>query len=218
MKWQPLYLSKVEKDNLPEFLVVYGTGFPKELGAPDNFLTDSEIVSLNSGKNILQNNTRIACRATLRWLLSVYTGISPKSYQIILNCFGKPCIPNFGVFFNVSHTNSSFLIGISVLGRIGTDIEILNGDENIQEISRFAFTDDEKISFVNEAGFLKTWTHKEALLKAAGLGLTNDLHNFDAVNITTKWGLKAYSFKCRNKETATVVVRAKSELENLYFI
>jgi len=218
MNWKPLNLSNVEKENLPEILVVYGTGFPTELGAPANFLTDSEIISLNTGKNILQNNTRMACRATLRWLLSVYTGISPKSNQIIVNCFGKPCIPDFGVFFNVSHTNSSFLIGISVSGRIGTDIEQLNGDENIQEISSIAFTDNEKISFVDEAGFLKTWTHKEALLKAAGLGLTNDLHNFDAVNFTTKWGLKAYFFKCLNKETATVVLRTKSELENLYFI
>ncbi len=218
MNWKPLNLSNVEKENLPEILVVYGTGFPTELGAPVNFLTDSEIISLNSGKNVLQNNTRIACRATLRWLLSFYTGISPKSSQINVNCFGKPCIPGSGVFFNVSHTNSSFLIGISVSGRIGTDIEQLNGDENIHEISSIAFTDNEKISFVDEDGFLKTWTHKEALLKAAGLGLTNDLHNFDAVNFTTKWGLKAYSFKCRNKETATVVLRTKSELENLYFI
>ena len=218
MNWKPLNLSNLEKENLPEILVVYGTGFPKELGAPADFLTNSEIIGLNTGKNTLQNYTRIACRATLRWVISCYTGISPASNQIILNCFGKPCIPDSGVFFNVTHTSFSFLIGVSVWGRIGTDIELLNGDENIQEISHFAFSDDEKIRFLNDVDFLKIWTQKEALLKAAGLGLTNNLQSIDSEKLIKRWGLKAYSFACPNQETATVVVRAKSELESVYFI
>lgn len=218
MNWQPLYLSNLEQENLPEILVVYGTGFPKELGTIDNFITDSEMISLNSGKYILQNNTRIACRATLRWLLSIYTGISPKSNQIILNCFGKPCIPDTGVFFNVTHTSFSFLVGVSITGRIGTDIEILKGDENLLEISQYAFSVDEIKASFNDITFLKIWTQKEAILKAAGIGLTNNLNNIDSDNLITRWGLKAYSFACPNKETASVVVRAKSELESIYFI
>ena len=218
MNWQPLNLSNVEKETLPEILVVYGTGFPTELGAPANFLTDSEIISLNSGKNVLQNNTRIACRATLRWLLSFYTGISPKSIQIILNCFGKPCIPDSGVFFNVTHTSFSFLVGVSISGRIGTDIELLNGDENLQEISEYAFSGNEVKALLDDTSFLKIWTQKEALLKAAGLGLTNNLQNIDSDKLITKWGLNAYSFSCPNNEIASVVVRAKSQLESVYFI
>jgi phosphopantetheinyl transferase len=218
MNWQPLYISNVKKENLPEILVVYGTGFPKELGIPENFLTHSEIIKFNSGKNKPQNSTRIACRATLRWLLSIYTGISPKYNQIIVNCFGKPCIPDSGVFFNVSHTSFSFLVGVLVSGRIGTDIELLKGDENLQEISEYAFSGNEEKALFDDTSFLKIWTQKEALLKAAGLGLTNNLQNIDSDKLITKWGLNAYSFSCPNNEIASVVVRAKSQLESVYFI
>jgi len=218
MNWQPLYPSNVKKENFPEILVIYGTGFPKELGIAENFLTNSEMIKFNSGKNKLQNTTRIACRAILRWLLSIYTGISPKSNQIIVNCFGKPCIHDSGVFFNVSHTSFSFLVGVSISGRIGTDIELLKGDENLQEISENAFSGNEVKALFDDTSFLKTWTQKEALLKAAGLGLTNNLQNIDSDKLITKWGLSAYSFACPNKETASVVARAKSQLESVYCI
>lgn len=218
MKWQPLDFSKLAAEKLPELLVVYGTDFCDKQFTPSDCVTEKETAVFNSGKIHIQNQTRIACRAVLRRLLSIYTGIPPKQIELSLTKKGKPCIANSGLFFNVSHTNSSFLIGISVSGRVGTDIEILKGDEDINEISLTAFSTQEIKIAKDGPSFLQMWTKKEALLKAVGLGLTDNLSKISGNELINKWQFKEYSFICPNNETASVIARLKSELTTIHIV
>lgn len=218
MKWQSLDLSQITAAKLPELLVVYGTDFSENQGFFSDFITEEEKYVFTGEKNQMQNQTRLACRAVLRRILSIYTGIPSKQVELTLTKRGKPCIANSGLFFNVSHTDSSFLIGISVSGRVGTDIEILKGDEDINEISLTAFSAQEIKNLKDSSSFLQMWTKKEALLKAAGLGLTDNLREISSNALIDKWGLKEYSFICPGNETASVVARSKSKLTTIHVV
>lgn len=218
MKWDSLDFSQLSADKLPELLVVYGTDFRDNLVPLSDCITEQEKDVFTKGKNHIQNKTRIACRAVLRRLLSIYTGIPPEKVEITQTKRGKPCLANSGLFFNVSHTDSSFLIGISVSGRVGTDIEILKGDEDIYEISLTVFSAQEIKNIKDSSSFLEMWTKKEALLKAAGLGLIDNLREISSNELIDKWELNEYSFICPGKETASVVARSKSKLTTIHVV
>ena len=124
------------------------------------------------------------------------------------NRFGKPFINNSGLFFNLSHSRNSFLIGINTIGRIGVDIEADMPDDT-DTIADFSFSENERELFRrNPENFLKIWTQKEAFLKAAGTGLLQNLSCIDSITSIPKFGMKCITFTCPDTETASIVFRA----------
>jgi 4'-phosphopantetheinyl transferase len=122
----------------------------------------------------------IACRAGLRTILGEMAGIPPLEVPLVFSEFGKPGLapPYDALHFNLSHCPGLALVALSHDGPVGIDLEPQSRAESLlecersfchpQEISDLPTREDERASTL-----LRIWTHKEAVLKAMGTGLSH---------------------------------------------
>ncbi len=124
-------------------------------------------------------NRSIISRGALRYILGRYLQQSPGSIEFGVGINKKPYIKNNtnNICYNISHSGNWILIAIAN-SEIGTDIELINPDFNYKEVLSDNFSVNE-INHINQNNPLETfyllWTRKEALTKASGKGLDEDL-------------------------------------------
>jgi 4'-phosphopantetheinyl transferase len=130
----------------------------------------------------------IISHIALRRLISHYTRIPPNKINFTKNNFGKPYIDYEGLYFNLSHTTGKTIIGF-FNQEIGIDIEYLDQELDIDELIPLIMSNKEqKILKQLQAPakknmFIKLWTRKEALLKAIGSGIHDDITTLDVSNL-----------------------------------
>jgi len=122
----------------------------------------------------------------LRILLSKFVDQQPAEIEFQYGINKKPFLNYLN--FNISHAKNSILIGIS-LEPVGVDLEYLDPSFNFQDILIPCFHPEE-IAFITNgfdaaANFYTIWTRKEALLKATGEGLTDDLNQISTLRSRT---------------------------------
>ncbi|MBW8331757.1 MAG: 4'-phosphopantetheinyl transferase superfamily protein [Prolixibacteraceae bacterium] len=197
-----------------DLVIVYGTNSMAENPDLHEILTPEELIYADRLKGSGQKSTWLSCRSALRLILGSYLKKPPIEIEFRKGRFGKPFIVGTNLCFNVSHTNRSFLLAFNSSGRIGVDIEMLTGKEDLQLLIRYAFSDAET-NYCNNGNlaerFTEVWTRKEALLKAAGIGLVDQL---TAITVTGTTGndisrlkLNSKTFTCPNGETGSIVYR-----------
>lgn len=116
-------------------------------------------------------------RGLLRTILAGYTGCPARLVAFAETAHGKPHLDAAPPVpaFNLSHSNGVLLLGVSMDGDVGVDIEAVTA--LLDDIAPVAFTLDECArlaalpEMVRDAYALRLWTCKEAVLKAAGTGL-----------------------------------------------
>jgi 4'-phosphopantetheinyl transferase len=123
----------------------------------------------------------IACRATLRLLLSRYTGDLPDKILFRYEPHGKPALGGApGLQFNLSHSRDFAAIAISRSNAVGIDIEFIDPDFRCREVApEFLSTEELRVLAARSPAaqpnfFFQIWTIKEALLKAVGGGFSLD--------------------------------------------
>lgn len=145
----------------------------KELERAHRFVTD-ELTS-----------RYIASHAAMRLILASYLEVDPKTIDYLRGPRGKPYLEDYPVHFSLAHSHDVALIGVSLHGELGVDVERVNPEtvkKNLHEsvfhsgeLERWApLTDSEK-----PEAFFSAWTHKEALLKLLGTGLYKDMKELD---------------------------------------
>jgi len=131
------------------------------------------------------------CRAILRVGLGLHLGVHIqgkhiRQIRIKTTERGKPYIEGCGLHFNVSHCRGTGLLAFTRSGEIGVDVEQVRTDVGALQIAAQHFHPRE-IDFIASAKdateqacrFTRIWTRKEALLKATGLGISEDMKSFD---------------------------------------
>lgn len=121
-------------------------------------------------------------RAFLRRVLAQYTCQAPQAVMLALGPHGKPVskpvadgAPHLG--FNLSHSRSACLVGVMRGHEVGVDLEDRRRLPDLGELMRAHLTRREQAAALATAAgarddlFLRLWTRKEAVLKAAGAGL-----------------------------------------------
>jgi len=152
----------------------------------------SPLMLSDDGQNevsLRPRHERTIRRFYLRLLLGAYLGISGKDDVISRMVKGKPVLDSnihqHQLNFSSAGSNGCCLIGISTAGHIGVDLE-QSGRETGKPLAlvRRYFSADEQSQFeglpeaeLNRA-FLHTWACKEAVVKAAGHGIANQLCRF----------------------------------------
>jgi phosphopantetheine--protein transferase-like protein len=199
--------------------LVYGRSNPDNSEWLAGYLDESDKCRYNK----FRSTTPLECRAVLRMLLSQFLNSPPEAIRIPATKTGKPYIQYNGLFFNVSHCESSYLVAISKVGRIGVDIEHLSGNDDIVSLADYAFSTDEKHACFSAGdattNFAKIWTLKEALLKTSGTGLVNNLSQLNVFEKLYQYRLNFNTFTCPDNEMASVVYRGGRGFldEPLYF-
>ena len=135
---------------------------------------------------IQQRATR---RFYLRLLLGAYLGLPGKDIHITRRIKGRPeldsALTNRELDFSVARSNDCYLIGISNGPTIGVDLEIAaRTTGNPMALARRYFSQAEATALselkdeeLNRA-FMHTWACKEAIVKANGMGIANQLCRF----------------------------------------
>lgn len=117
----------------------------------------------------------------LREVLCAASGIPADSIDYTRGPFGKPSMAGVDFHFNFSDTKDAVLIGIGP-EELGVDLETMERRVDHERVAEHYFTpqevreiDEARDDALRKRRFLEFWTRKEAVLKASGVGIMDDL-------------------------------------------
>ncbi|MGM3175139.1 4'-phosphopantetheinyl transferase family protein [Dickeya lacustris] len=129
---------------------------------------------------------RELAHGVLLWLLAPLCQRSPQSLEIARDRYGKPFLPHYPhIQFNLSHTQGAVAFAFAEGIPVGVDVERCQGQvARKRAIAQRFFHPDEQheLATLDDRAFLpafiQLWSHKEAYLKALGMGLRKPLSSF----------------------------------------
>lgn len=145
-----------------------------------------------AGDSFTTGQLKFARRFYLRLLLGAYLGIPGKDVHITRNRRGKPVldasIHNEPLHFSMAKSGDRLLLGLSTSHYLGVDLEpVARKAHNALGVASRYFSGAEYRELKKlrggkrEAAFLRAWACKEAVVKASGLGIANQLCRFTVV-------------------------------------
>lgn len=150
--------------------------------ALENHLTSDELDRASSFHFEVDRTRYVSSRGALRALLARYLDVEPRLVVVVTDPGGKPRLSEVAhrspIQFNVSHSGSLVVIGITRDMPIGVDVEETTSDIPHRAMARRFFSPEELGVFdaspVEEQAdlFFAVWTRKEAYLKGIGEGLS----------------------------------------------
>jgi 4'-phosphopantetheinyl transferase len=152
----------------------------------DNTLDDVEKKRASSFRFEHLRGQYTFAHAFKRQVLSHYFPFKkPSEWYFHQTPAGKPFIKE-GIAFNLSHSASSVVVALvesTDKGAVGVDIECFRQMDDLESMIEMVCHPDEMqqldICDDRSKGFFKLWTAKEALLKACGSGLIDDLNRIN---------------------------------------
>ena len=144
---------------------------------------------LSPAETLTAGQLRFARYFYLRLLIGGYLGIPGKSVQINRSERGKPvldrAVHDSDLHFSFAKSDDRLLIGFSTSGLVGVDLEpLLRKAHRPLAVAQRYFSAAEAEALgaldnkrVDEA-FLRAWACKEAVVKASGEGIANQLCRF----------------------------------------
>ncbi len=157
-----------------------------DLGKLSNPLTPDAAADSSGLSQIPQRATR---RFYLRLLLGAYLGLPGKDVHIARRKKGRPeldsRLSNGELNFSVARSGSYYLIGVNSGATIGVDLETATRRPgkpmalarryfSKQEIAALSKFDEGEL----HRAFMHAWACKEAVVKASGVGIANQLCRF----------------------------------------
>jgi len=155
----------------------------------------------------------IVAKYTLRKILSAFLLVPAVEISFHKAENKKPYVN--GIEFNVTHSKNYILIGVSS-SKIGIDIEHIDHDFTYDLIASSNFSPEE-LKLLNQdnssLNFYSIWTRKEAILKASGEGLTDDMTELNSLSsiITRKQAkYRLRSFKIDKEYTGCIAFEERT--------
>lgn len=129
----------------------------------------------------LESSRFVTCRAGLREILELYSGVERREIKFGYNSAGKPFLTRQegpdGIRFNLSHSGGLAVYGITRGREIGVDIQHVRPISGIDGLVNRFLSVKERCTIENltadrrTEAFFSYWTAKEACLKAKGLSM-----------------------------------------------
>lgn len=184
-----------------------------------DFLSKEEKLKQDKISNSEFRTNFLVSRYLLRSMLSDFDdSIDPKDWAFEVGQFGKPHLDNQrsikNLHFNLSHTKGYVACMVAEGYECGVDIQLKNKNILWESISKevLSFDEYESIKRIKDVTkkenlFYHYWVAKESLLKAKGVGLTEDMkdHFFsisksDDGNKEIYYSRDPLSWKCMTKK------------------
>lgn len=149
-------------------------------------LSEEELQQAACFMQLQHQQAYIARRHFLRSILSKFTGISTSQLNFKRKGNRKPFVDE--IEFNSTHSGKFSFIAIS-RQPVGIDTEEINYNFDFHMMIDQCFSEKEIIELRKgnlTLNFFKFWTRKEALLKASGEGLIDDLRQVNILNDVSK--------------------------------
>jgi 4'-phosphopantetheinyl transferase len=158
--------------------------------------TDPELSILNATEAKQAAQYRVSwkqqqyrrAKACQRIVLGAYLKQAPPTLTFQQNQYGKPYLApqaSLSMHFNLSHSKHQSLLGVCEQ-TIGVDIESTRHNLDIESFAAHHFHPQE-IKYIahasrSQAAFYEIFTRKEAVLKAIGIGLIDNLNSFNCAS------------------------------------
>ncbi len=131
----------------------------------------------------------LVTRALVRTVLARYLSIDPRECIFSTNAYGRPDIVNAqaaeaSLSFNISHTHSLIVLGVTRGRALGVDVENVRAREASLAVADRYFAPQEVAALTaapphqQQYRFFEYWTFKESYIKARGMGLSLPLDKF----------------------------------------
>jgi 4'-phosphopantetheinyl transferase len=133
----------------------------------------------------------VLTRSAVRFLLASHVGCAPEELSLVTGPYGKPAIAaaKIDIEFNVAHSRGLALMCLSRDRHVGVDLERIHDMADLDLMGTLTLTTSERSAISTAAEpletFFRCWVRKEAVLKAAGVGLSASLCDVD---VTTSEG------------------------------
>lgn len=162
---------------------------------------------------------KVAARLLLRKALRDWGYIGDLNIQ--LTAFGKPYI-HAAPAFNISYTHGQVLLAISSIPGIGVDIEWAKPID-YKSMMSVMHPNEQKWIMESDApmhNFYRIWTRKEAVLKALGIGLINELDMLDCTQKYVQYNGEGILWKTVKafEDEYKVCLAAKEEIHDIKII
>jgi 4'-phosphopantetheinyl transferase len=126
-----------------------------------------------------QRRRWLVTRGAVRALLAGYLGIDAREVALRSDRSGKPRLDGDAgdLRFNVSHAGDAVAVAVASGREVGVDIELRDAALDIDPILRHLFPADEAARLLalapsaRRAAFFRSWSRREAWVKADGAGL-----------------------------------------------
>lgn len=146
-------------------------------------LDAAELARAARFQRAIHREAYIAAHAALRGILGRALGLAPASLMFNNGPAGKPTLStptHPRMHFNLSHANDHALVVLSTQGEVGVDLECLPV-QGLEELDASIFSAHEIAAVAacpaehRPLARLRCWVRKEAVLKAAGCGLSDEV-------------------------------------------
>jgi 4'-phosphopantetheinyl transferase len=172
-----------------EIWLLRGPPTPRQEALLGSWLPPEELLRIQASRLSPRRVERLLGWALLRAVLGVRLACPPASVRIARSPRGKPRLEgadaDLGLQFNLSHTEGLVALAITVHCAVGIDVERLRPRPGWRRIAERRLATGERdalMALPEEQGslaFLRCWSRKEALLKAAGTGIAGGLGSFE---------------------------------------
>ena len=163
----------------------------------DVWIARTDVAAIDSLSRVLEDEEReraarfrfdadraryIVARGALRLLLGRYLNRNPSKLRFVSGPHGKPALADGALEFNVSHAGDFAAIAVAVGAPVGIDVEFEKTMSDLGALATRFFAPSEAEAIVRApnatALFFDTWAAKEAVVKAAGGGVSLGLQSF----------------------------------------
>jgi 4'-phosphopantetheinyl transferase len=136
----------------------------------------------------------IVGRGVMRQALGRYLDYDPACLRFGYGAYGKPYLYNadqHGCRFNLTHSHTTALLAIASYREVGIDLEAVRSIANVEQIIDDICTPREQALLRSlpveqqHTALLRCWTRKEALVKAWGRALDDNLRQLDTIEDQT---------------------------------
>lgn len=157
---------------------------PEELARFHDTLTGGERERAARFRFEIHRRRFIAARGLLRQTLGIYLDISPGDVRFAYGPKGKPYVGG-DLQFNASDSGDIAMLAFALEMPLGIDVEQIRALHDLEGLAHRFFSPAEwtaidLLPFEERVdAFFRTWTRKEAFVKATGDGLSYGLDQFD---------------------------------------
>lgn len=193
-------------------------------------LPEDEVQRANRFRFARHRHTFCVAHTLMRLVLGRRIGCRPDKVKYEYGPAGKPALVE-GPAFNLSHTDTAILFGVTDGGSLGVDIERRKDVSDLDALAQRCFSESEFARYQSSHpdqrinSFYRVWTRKEAFIKAIGGGLSIDLQAFSVsqedslgnvlvdarhVGVAEGWAIRALTV---NEHTEAAVALDQVEFE-----
>jgi len=163
---------------------VWSVDLDADRGTEADVLSADELERAERFHFDVHRNRFVACRQTLRHILSTWIGVPAGDLAFVYGANGKPALGGSGrPHFNVTHSEGWAMIAVCADHPVGIDMEWVRILDELPQLTTLVFTDRERQQIERMPdhdrlqAFFRGWSRKEAYFKATGDGLSAQLHS-----------------------------------------